>query len=225
MSDGTTVRFDPHVHSAASYDADVAVDRLLERAAARGLDAIAVTDHDAIEGSLRAVERAPDHGVLAVPGVEVSTADGHLLALGVKSRPDPGRSLPVTVDAVRALGGVSVVPHPFQRSRHGAPAAAIRDADPDAIEVLNAHTLLGVRNDQARSFAARHDLPGVGASDAHAASLVGRGYTDVAVEGDAPVTADAVLDGLRRGRSRPGGRRTTAGQFLRKYLVNASLLG
>jgi predicted metal-dependent phosphoesterase TrpH len=224
MTGPTTVRFDPHVHSAASYDATVPVDRLLERAASVGLDAVAVTDHDAIAASLRAVERAPDHGVVAVPGVEVSTADGHLLALGVESRPDPDRSLPVTVDAVRALGGVSVVPHPFQRSRHGASAAAVEDADPDAVEVLNAHTLLGVRNGQARSFARRHGFPGVGASDAHAASLVGRGYTDVVVYAEGPVTAEDLLDGLRRGRTTPGGRRTTAGQFLRKYLVNASLL-
>jgi predicted metal-dependent phosphoesterase TrpH len=205
MTGPTTVRFDPHVHSAASYDATVPVDRLLERAASVGLDAVAITDHDAIAASLRAVERAPDHGVVAVPGVEVSTADGHLLALGVESRPDPDRSLPVTVDAVRALGGVE-------------------DADPDAVEVLNAHTLLGVRNGQARSFARRHGFPGVGASDAHAASLVGRGYTDVVVDADGSVTAEDLLDGLRRGRTTPGGRRTTAGQFLRKYLVNASLL-
>jgi predicted metal-dependent phosphoesterase TrpH len=217
----TTVRFDPHVHSMASYDADVSVEALLERAASAGLDAVAVTDHDAIAASLRAVERAPDYDLLAVPGVEVSTADGHLLALGVETRPDPGRSLPVTVDAVRSLGGVAVVPHPFQRSRHGASASAIEDADPDAVEVHNAHTLLGVRNEQARSFARRHSCPGVGASDAHSASLVGRGYTEVRIRGS--LTVDALLDGLRAGRTTPRGRRTTAGQLLRKYLVNASL--
>ena len=216
----TTLQFDPHVHSAASYDADTSIEELLECSASAGLDAVAVTDHNAIEASLRAVERAPDYGLLAVPGVEVSTADGHLLALGVETRPDPGRSLPVTVDAVRSLGGVSVVPHPFQRSRHGASASAIEDADPDAVEVHNAHTLLGVRNGQARAFARRHGFPGVGASDAHTASLVGRGYTTVRVDAR---TADALLDGLRVGRTTPGGRRTTAGQLLRKYLVNAAL--
>jgi predicted metal-dependent phosphoesterase TrpH len=216
----TTLRFDPHVHSAASYDAEASVEELLEHAVSVGLDAVAVTDHDAIEASLRAVERAPDYGLLAVPGVEVSTADGHLLALGVETRPDPGRSLPVTVDAVRSLGGVAVVPHPFQRSRHGASASAIEGATPDAVEVHNAHTLLGVRNGQARAFARRHGFPGVGASDAHTASLVGRGYTEVRV--DDPTT-DAILDGIRAGNTSPGGRRTTAGQLLRKYLVNASL--
>jgi len=219
-----TVRFDPHVHSAASYDAETTVDHLLERAAATGLDALAVTDHDAIAASLRAVERAPDYGLVAVPGVEVSTADGHLLALGVDSRPDPGRSLSVTVDAVRSLGGVSVVPHPFQRSRHGAPASAIEDAAPDAVEIHNAHTLLGVRNEQARAFARRHDLPGIGASDAHEASLVGRGYTEVCVDAPGSLTANAILDGIRAGRTTSRGGRTTAEQFLRKYLVNASLL-
>ncbi|WP_251329391.1 CehA/McbA family metallohydrolase [Haloplanus pelagicus] len=218
-----TVRFDPHVHSAASYDADAPVDRLLDRAANAGLDALAISDHDAIEASLRAVERAPDYDLLAVPGVEVSTADGHLLALGVESRPDPGRSLPVTVDAVRSLGGLSVVPHPFQRSRHGASASAIEDAAPDAVEVHNAHTLLGVRNEQAQSFARRHSFPGIGASDAHSASLVGRGFTEVAVDAN-PLTTDALLDAIRAGRTTPCGRRTTTGQFLRKYLANAALL-
>ena len=110
---------DLHVHSEDSYDADEPVERLLERAVRAGLDGVVVTDHDSIHESRRAAALAADYGLVGLPGVEVSTADGHLLALGVVERPSRGEPLAETVSRVHELGGVAVVPHPFQRSRHG----------------------------------------------------------------------------------------------------------
>lgn len=82
-----TVRFDSHVHTAASYDSTAPIGVVLERASEAGLNAVAVTDHDTMAGAREAVDRNAD-GVTVVPGVEVSAADGHLLALGVSSCPD-----------------------------------------------------------------------------------------------------------------------------------------
>ncbi|MCO8265861.1 hypothetical protein NKF06_04510 [Haloferax sp. AB510] len=90
--------------------------------------------------------------------------------------------------------------------------------------MYNAHTLTGFRNGQARRYARRHGLPGTGGSDAHRPALVGQAYTAVSVEaGGGGVTTDAILDGVRAGRTVARGTRTTARQYLRKYALNARL--
>jgi predicted metal-dependent phosphoesterase TrpH len=128
-SQWVTLDVDPHVHSEGSYDCDVPVEEVLAAAADAGLDALAITDHDTIERSLRAVELAPTYGLVAIPGIEVSTADGHLLALGVEEALEPGRPLRETAAEVRSRGGATVVPHPFQRTRHGASGRRGRGRD------------------------------------------------------------------------------------------------
>lgn len=190
-----TVSVDLHIHSEASYDAKPPVELILEHAAAIGLDAIAITDHDTIEASLEAVEQAPDHGILAIPGVEVSTANGHLLAIGVEEQPKPKQTLTATVEHVREQGGLAVVPHPFQRTRHGARRATIGSCD--AIEVYNPWLFTGYRNRKARQFAAKHGYPAVANSDAHRLGMIGRAYTEIPLEDDAAVTREAILEAIR----------------------------
>jgi predicted metal-dependent phosphoesterase TrpH len=214
---------DLHVHTAGSYDCRASVESVLEHAAAAGLDGVAVTDHDTTAESVRATELAPDYGLLVIPGVEVSTADGHLLALGVTDAPDPGRSLAETARWVADRDGVSVVPHPFQRWRHGARRRQMDAADVDAIEVYNAHTLTGLRNGQARSYADSRGVPGVGGSDAHRPELVGRGHTVVRVPQNRDADQRAILNAITAGRTVVRGTRTTARQYLRKYVTNAGL--
>jgi predicted metal-dependent phosphoesterase TrpH len=209
---------DAHVHTADSYDSAARVDDVLAAAAEAGLDGLVVTDHDAIERSRAAAKRAPDYGLVGVPGVEVSTADGHLLALGVEERPAAGHSLRASVARVRESGGVAVVPHPFQVSRHGVPRERLHDCD--GVETFNAHTVTGVRNRQAGRFARREGYPSFGGSDAHRAAAVGRAYTAVETES---LTADAVLDAMRAGRTRAAGRRTSLRGFFGKWAHNARL--
>lgn len=208
------LKADLHVHSGASHDARGSVKEILERAREVGLDVVAVTDHDSIQRSLEAVERAPQHGLLAVPGVEVSTRDGHLLALGVGELPRPDRPLRETVERVRSLGGVAVVPHPFQRTRHGAGAVT----DCDAVETYNSRLLMGIANRRARKFAERRGLPGLAGSDAHTVRMVGRAYTLVDAAMDAGV--DEVLEAIRVGGVEPAGRRTPVSLSARQFVLN-----
>ena len=72
---------DLHLHTTYGWDGTAAVSAILRTAAERGLNVVAITDHDQIAGALVALELAPDYNVEVVPGIEVSTADGHLLAL------------------------------------------------------------------------------------------------------------------------------------------------
>jgi predicted metal-dependent phosphoesterase TrpH len=114
-----TVSVDPHVHSDESYDGHEPVELILEHAAEIGLDAVVITDHDVIGESKRAAELAPEYGLIGIPGVEVSTAHGHLLAVGVERMPPRRRPYDETIAWIHEHGGVAIVPHPFQRSRHG----------------------------------------------------------------------------------------------------------
>jgi predicted metal-dependent phosphoesterase TrpH len=216
------LRIDCHVHTADSYDSSATVEAIVRQAEAVGIDGFVVTDHDRIERSLRAAERASDYGLIGIPGVEVSTADGHLLAIGVTSRPEPGWSLDRTVETVRHDGGVAVIPHPFQRTRHGVSAAAVSACD--GVEVFNAHSLTGVRNAQAMRFARANNYPRFGGSDAHRPSFVGRGLTYVETDRRRPTAVD-VLDAMRAGRVRAGGRRTPSLRYLGKLVENARIRG
>ena len=220
---GVPLRIDPHVHSDASYDGSEPVDLLVEQAAEIGLDAVVITDHDAIEGSLRAARLAPTYGLIGIVGAEVSTAAGHLLALGIETLPEPHQSVAATIEAVRAQGGVSIIPYPFQRSRHGVSRRRLRGVRPDAIETYNSWTLTGYQNRRAARYAARHDYPGVAGSDAHRAGYVGRAYTTVELPIDARADADAalVIDALRQRPYAIDGRRTPLRMALGHYLTAA----
>ena len=213
---------DCHVHTADSYDSSATVERVIQQAKRIGLDGFVITDHDRISRSQRAATRAVDFGLIGIPGVEVSTRDGHLLAIGVTSRPDPGRPLDETIETVRDKGGVAVIPHPFQRSRHGISAAVISDCD--GIEVFNAHSLTGVRNRQAERFAKIHNYPHFGGSDAHQAAFVGRGVTHVETNVRQPTSKDVVA-AMRDGQTWAGGRRTPSLRYLGKLAENARIQG
>lgn len=216
---GRTVSVDMHVHSEGSYDAGDPVELLLEQARAIGLDAIVVTDHDAISESLRAARLAPEYGLVGIPGVEVSTAQGHLLAVGVEERPASYQPLAETVEQVRELGGAAVVPHPFQRTRHGVRRRNV--ADCDAIEVYNSWLFTGYRNRRAKTFARARGYPGVAASDAHDAAFIGRAYTDIGLDTDrrnAELTSHDVVSALKTGVTRIHGRRKPIPRSAKHYL-------
>lgn len=197
-----------HAHSSLSHDGRDPVDLLLEQAAAIGLDVLAVTDHDRIEASLEAAELAPEYGLIGIPALEVSTADGHVLALGVETRIDAGHPFDETVSSIHDHGGIAVIPHPFQASRSGVMAAldeSVVAEHADAIEVYNSRLLTGRANRQADRFADRFGLPTTAGSDAHICEMVGQAVTHIDAEAAA---VDAILGAIASGRTTIEGRRT-----------------
>lgn len=216
-----TVHVDTHVHTAASHDCESTPAEVLAAARRADLDGVVVTDHDTVEGARVAQHVASPADPVVLRGVEVSTAHGHLLGIGVDDAPEPGRPLVDTARAIRSQGGLAVVPHPFQRARHGVGRDDI--AAVDGIEGYNAQTLTGVRNTQARRFAARHGYPAFGASDAHTAASVGKAATQVAVPPDDPLAAETILDGMRAGRTRPVGDRIPALRYVSRVVTTATL--
>ena len=193
------LKADLHVHSAASWDGRSDLAALAQAAHARGLDAIAVCDHDLctdVSGSFP---------VLLIPGVEITSTAGHILGLFLE-RPidralwETGAPTPeAAIKAIRACGGLAVPAHPFSPQKLN--EAALAALCPDALEVQNARVALknAARNAQAQTFAAQQKLAITGGSDAHCAAEVGGCYTEL----DCTERSLAALrDALAAGRTR-----------------------
>lgn len=196
-----------HTHSALSHDGRDPVDLLLQQAAAVGLDALAVTDHDEIDASVEAAELAAEYGLVGIVGMEVTSAAGHVLAFGIDRAIPAGLSYDETLARIHDQGGIAVVPHPFQKTRHGVAAHVTEEqlASADAIEVYNSRLLTGRANRKAERFAVEHDLPQTAGSDAHISEMVGQAVTEVDAD---ERSAASILDAVAAGRTSVVGKRT-----------------
>jgi hypothetical protein len=179
---------DLHLHTIYSYDGTASLSAVLGRAKQLGLNVIAITDHDEITGALKAMEIAPNYGVEVIPGIEITTAEGDLLALFITEKVDAGLSLIETVLRVRELGGVCVAPHPMAggMGMKSLSARSILKAlrNPQAAETLigletyNGTSIDRISNHYAFILACQLDITQTGSSDAHIIDTIGFGATE-----------------------------------------------
>jgi hypothetical protein len=176
-------RADLHLHTTHS-DGMATVPELLAHVAHKtNLKVIAITDHDTIVGAKLAARLAARFGLEVIVGEEVSTADGHLLALFIDKHLPKGRPVSETLTAIHAQGGLAIVPHPFDASVQSLGCGPARkhffDLPFDGIEGFNGGVLWQERNCNrvARQAAAQFNLSVVGGSDAHSLHTVGKGFT------------------------------------------------
>jgi predicted metal-dependent phosphoesterase TrpH len=178
---------DLHIHTIFSYDGTASVPAVLERARQVGLDVIAITDHDEIRSALLAEELAHNFGVQVIPGVEITTADGDLLALSIRKLVPAGLTLIETVIKVGELGGFCIAPHPMaggwalkSLSAHSI-YQALRDDDAARVligmETYNATALDRQSRLEAKIWAERLNISQTGSSDAHLLEAIGLGRT------------------------------------------------
>lgn len=155
-----------HVHTDYSWDSNRPPESLIETAVAQGVDCVAVTDHDQIDGAL-AIRDCRE--VRVIVGEEVSTQDGHIIGLFLEERIPPGLPVGETIERIRDQGGLVFVPHPFATLCDASLGSSLSDLLPrvDAIEVCNSQNLLRWEDGRAIRFARKHGLtPYVGA-DVH----------------------------------------------------------
>ena len=220
------IKIDPHVHSEGSYDSDASVKMIVEHVNEIDLDAAVITDHNSIEKSLEAVELAKEYNnAIFVPGVEVSTQAGHLLAIGVEQCPEKAQPFMDTVKEIRELGGIAAVPHPFQRSRHGVPKKRIQGCD--AIEIFNSSWVFtGLQNRRAEKFAKRRGYAGIAGSDAHSIGVIGRAYTEIEVETrfwHRNISSNDITSAMRGGYTSIEGKHSGVKQTVSNYLKYSSM--
>jgi predicted metal-dependent phosphoesterase TrpH len=173
------MRVDLHCHTCYSRDSLSTFDELLRHMDRRGVEVVAITDHNVIAGALAFQRRAPDRFLI---GEEVKTTRGELLALFITELVPADLSLEETVDRIHAQGGLVGASHPLDRLRREAIGSEGLEAihgQLDFLEVMNSRVILASDNRRAREKAARWGLPGSAGSDAHAPFEVGRCYAEM----------------------------------------------
>jgi len=223
---------DLHIHTIYSYDGTASVPAVLKRAREVGLDVIAITDHDEIKGSLKAFDLAPKFGIEVIPGVEITTAEGDLLALFVTEKIEPGLPLIGTIMMVGEAGGICIAPHPMARGvgmkslSRDSIIQALRHPQASriliGIETYNATTL--DRENRHNTQTLLEECPRiaeVGSSDAHILQTIGLGATEFSGY-SAPELLDALClrtTQVRRG-AQPGSARIL-GTWALNYVISA----
>jgi predicted metal-dependent phosphoesterase TrpH len=177
---------DLHIHTTYSWDGMMTPAAALKAAHMAGLDVIAITDHDEIGGAFKALELAGKYGLEVIPGIEITTADGHLLALFVHQLIPPGLPLIETLLMIGAQGGLAIAPHPLAPMTHSLGRRPICTALSHSearqvlagIEVFNGGLPYRRSNLGAKALADSLPVAQVGSSDAHIFWSVGIGGTE-----------------------------------------------
>jgi len=172
--------FDLHLHTFYSSDGCASPEAMIAAAKRRGLSGIAITDHNTCEaveyltkiGLIREDGAAVD-GFLIIPGVEVSTADGHLLCIGTTLPFMKGRPATEVAAAIQERGGLAIAPHPFDSFRAGIRTEILEQLPLNALETFNSAVSLKSFNEKAAAYAAKRGLAATASSDAHHASAAG----------------------------------------------------
>ncbi|PHP45775.1 histidinol-phosphatase [Methanosarcinales archaeon ex4572_44] len=196
------MHFDLHVHSTYSGDSITTIAEIIKSAEATGLAGVAICDHNTTEGAIKAMKLAKElrTSVQIIPGIEVSTSEGHLLVLGVTEPLPPGKRVEETIRAADKLDGLSIAPHPFKYGRKkGIGHAGSQNVD--AIETMNSRCRLTCSNKRARQMAEALGKPQVAGSDSHRPETIGMAYTEIT-----PLSGENILDAIREGRTLPRGR-------------------
>lgn len=177
-------RADLHIHTDVS-DGVNSVQEVLDYVEHYApLDVIAITDHDRIEASLWAFEHRHQYSFGIIPGLEVTSHDGHVLALWVTQVIPAGMSLEETSAAIHEAGGVAILAHPLEPTiaphtflRYLRHPDVLLHARIDAVEVWNAGAITPGCNWLAQHAFASVAIPKVGNSDAHMVASIGSGVT------------------------------------------------
>lgn len=165
-----------HSHTLWSKDCIVSFETILRLCEQRGIDKIAITDHNTADGALALQKIAPERVIV---GEEIMTTQGEILAFFVQESIPAGLTPEATIARLREQGAVISVSHPYDRLRKGAweEADLRRIIDHvDAIEIFNARCIYREDNEKALAFARQHGLTGTVGSDAHSAVEYGRAY-------------------------------------------------
>lgn len=190
---------DFHIHSKYSSDSLLRPDRIVKIAKKKGLDGIAVVDHNTLQGALEATKYASGNFIVVV-GAEINTEVGDVVGLFL-SKDINSRKFEEVVNEIHSQGGIAILAHPNKRKK-------IINTDIfgqlDAIEGFNSRN--PKHNLEAKNFAVKYGLPAVAGSDAHFAFEIGKAKTILECASDIESIKKTILGGKTKitGENSPG---------------------
>ena len=172
------IRMDLHLHTRGSWDCLSDPEMVLARARTRGIDRIAITDHNSLTVALEMARRHPDE---VIPGEEVKTAEGvDVIGLYLSSEIPKGTPAEETCRQIRDQGGVVYLPHPYALGKGGSGQLAETLARQlDVVEVFNARLRSRERNGRGERLSLRHGLLQGAGSDAHSVGEIGNAWVQL----------------------------------------------
>jgi len=195
------LRIDLHVHTRYS-DSRASLSEVLEEAQRKGLDGLAITDHKTVKGALKAMKI--QNRLIIIPGQEVKTRRGEILALGIRRRIEENLPVRETLNEIHAQGGLAVLPHPTIPFFKGLNENEIKKLPIDGIEVFSAITPLpGYFLRKNLRLARSLGLSITAGSDSHFKETVGDAYTIVYCKDR---NIPEILKAIKNGKTRIGGR-------------------
>jgi predicted metal-dependent phosphoesterase TrpH len=190
------LKIDLHVHTCYSPDAITSLKEVIVYSKKRGLDGVAITDHDTLAGAFK----LQNSELTVIPGIEITTIHGHLLALNITTPIPPKLDINETIKRIHEAGGIAVAPHPtlFYKSAPSRHASSY-----DAIEVMNSAAvpfqLFTYLN---QKLATRLNLPQTAGSDSHYGPEIGAAYTVIEADPD----VDEIVQAIKKGATIPVGK-------------------
>jgi predicted metal-dependent phosphoesterase TrpH len=188
------IKLDLHVHSMYSDDGIGNPKEIMRSLQQKKLQGFALTDHNTIDGAIKAANNLSTKEFIIIPGIEISTKDGHLIGLNVNSLVPKGLPLDETVEKIYEAGGIPIVPHLY-RKMSGIKKEKLMTIKKhiDAIEVYNSCSQPKT-NIKTSRVARSLKLGGTGGSDSHMPCYAGYAYTLI---DSTDLTKDAIIEEIK----------------------------
>lgn len=173
------IRADLHLHTCYSMDCAMTLEQIIDRCLAVGINCLAVTDHNTIDGALRMKELAP---FTVIVGEEVLTTSGEIIGLFLSHHIPSGLSPAETISRIKSQGGLVCIPHPYDTLRLSASRDSLFEnlmPQVDIVEVFNARSLSPSSSDKAWQLARKYGKPASAGSDAHSPREIGNAYVEM----------------------------------------------
>lgn len=186
------LKIDFHVHSYYSCDSVITPEELVFYAKKRGLDGVAITDHDRVDSAQKI---AKDIDLLVIPGIEISSLNGHVIGLNLREKIPRKLSADETIDRIHEAGGIAIACHPITFFKESLGKQI--NSKFDAIEVINSSAFpFNYAVNRSRRIASRLQIPMIGGSDAHYGPEIGCAYTLLEAEPNVEIVIRALSKGL-----------------------------
>lgn len=203
------MKLDLHIHTIYSQDAMGKPRDIAQYLKKKGFHGMAITDHNTTKGA-QIMLKDPLTDFIVIPGCEISTSHGHVLALGITKPIKKGLHPQETIDNIHENGGTAIIPHPFRFST----GIGKKFSHTDAIETFNGRCFY-LCNMRAKKLAMQRKLGETGGSDAHSLQEAGTGYTQI----NNATTIDDVLTQIQKKTTKGAGQT----QLPFKYPINSAI--